>query len=111
MLQVGIAVDSAGHHIPDEGVSAILSGKLVVIVENHAANRGRTVAVFAYLRPKTQAITRLSETRIVPAVLQDISGGAMTIRRPQITQRIKHQAERIYLSKTVLLHLSAQDAT
>src|SRR5437870_13494542 len=103
MLDVGIPIDAAGHHVADVRVPAILGGKPVVIVKNHTANGSRTVTVLANVRGKSKAVVGLPKTGIIGSVQKHISGRAMAIRRPQIAQWIEHQPKRIDLAERVLL--------
>src|SRR5580765_6067129 len=62
------------------------------------------MTVLANNRRESQAVIGFAKAWIVAAAQQHVSGRAVAVRRPQITERIEHQAERVHLAEAMLLH-------
>ncbi len=103
MFDEGIAVDAAGHHVSNKCVAVKFNRKIVRFVDNHAGDRRRPVAVSADIRGEAKPVVRFAEARIIRATQELIDRRAVTIRGPEIAERIEHQAERVDLPPAILL--------
>ena len=107
MFDITVAVDPAGHDVADEGIATKLRRKIGGGIKHDPRDGGRSVCVITNIWRETEAIMGLAEARIIRAAQQLVDWRTMTIGRPQITERIKHQAEGIDLPPGELLDVRA----
>src|SRR2546423_364122 len=105
----GVAVDPAGHYVADITVLPIRCRKILRLIINHPGDGSGSVAVGANVRGKAQTVVRLAEAWVIRATQEQVNRRTVTVGRPQIPQRIKHQPEGIHLSPGVLFDTRAVD--
>src|SRR5690606_32307185 len=99
-----VAIHATSHHVPAEHVPAILVGKLICLVIDHARNGGRTMEVVHHGRNKTKAVMWLAKAGIIPSSDQLIDRFGVTIRREEIEQRVHRHAEWVDLTPCELFN-------